>query len=144
VAVADPVQLTDLDVITRYSIAVRRATVERTELIATLRGDLAWLEHGRRRDSWDVAQPVRQESSSTAQPEPGSQDLAETETAAPQPPPRESAAPKPPPPKLPLPKPTAAKRPAVSPTPKPAAKRAAAKRTPAKRSTAKRATKRTR
>ena len=41
---ADPVQLTDLDVITRYSIAVRQASAERSELIAVMRADLAWLE----------------------------------------------------------------------------------------------------
>jgi hypothetical protein len=44
--VGDPVQLTDLDVITRYSIAVRRPTADRDELIETLRADLAWLESG--------------------------------------------------------------------------------------------------
>lgn len=43
---ADLIQLTDLDVITRYSIAVRKATAERGELIETMRADLAWLEHG--------------------------------------------------------------------------------------------------
>ena len=42
------VELTDLDVITRYSLAVRAATADRAELIATLRADLAWLEGGRR------------------------------------------------------------------------------------------------
>lgn len=46
---ADPVQLTDLDVITRYSIAVRSATADRDELVETLRADLAWLERGRSR-----------------------------------------------------------------------------------------------
>jgi hypothetical protein len=46
---ADPVQLTDLDVITRYSIAVRTATADRGELIETLRADLSWLERGHRR-----------------------------------------------------------------------------------------------
>jgi hypothetical protein len=48
---ADPVQLTDLDVITRYSIAVRAATADRDELLATLRADLAWLERGRPRSA---------------------------------------------------------------------------------------------
>jgi hypothetical protein len=43
---ADSVQLTDLDVITLYSIAVRSATADRDELIAILRADLAWLEAG--------------------------------------------------------------------------------------------------
>jgi hypothetical protein len=41
---ADSVQLTDLDVIARYSIAVRTACADRDELIETLRADLEWLE----------------------------------------------------------------------------------------------------
>ena len=45
----DPVQLTDLDVITRYSIAVRSATADRDELLQALRSDLSWLERGRPR-----------------------------------------------------------------------------------------------
>jgi hypothetical protein len=44
----DRVELTDLDVIARYSLAVRAASAERTDLISTLRADLAWLEGGRR------------------------------------------------------------------------------------------------
>ncbi|HVT21538.1 MAG TPA: hypothetical protein VHE57_09145 [Mycobacteriales bacterium] len=48
---ADSVQLTDLDVIARYSIAVRSATADRDELVETLRADLAWLERGRNRSS---------------------------------------------------------------------------------------------
>lgn len=48
---ADRVDLTDLDVITRYSLAVRAATADRDELIATLRADLDWLEGGRRRST---------------------------------------------------------------------------------------------
>ena len=43
----DRVELTELDVITRYSLAVRHATAPRDELIAALRDDLAWLERGR-------------------------------------------------------------------------------------------------
>jgi hypothetical protein len=43
---ADRVELTDLDVITRYSVAVRSATADRDELIDVLRADLAWLETG--------------------------------------------------------------------------------------------------
>jgi hypothetical protein len=53
---ADSVQLTDLDVITRYSIAVRTATADRDELIETLRADLTWLESQRR------SHPVRDEA----------------------------------------------------------------------------------
>ena len=44
----DRVELTDLDVITRYSLAGRTATADREDLIAALRSDLAWLEEGRR------------------------------------------------------------------------------------------------
>ena len=45
----DRVELTDLDVIARYSLAVRAATASRADLIATLRSDLTWLEGGRAR-----------------------------------------------------------------------------------------------
>ncbi|HET6817901.1 MAG TPA: hypothetical protein VFH66_11800 [Mycobacteriales bacterium] len=45
----DRVELTELDVITRYSLAVRSATAPRDELIEALRDDLAWLEGGRTR-----------------------------------------------------------------------------------------------
>jgi hypothetical protein len=45
----DRVELTELDVITRYSLAVRTGSADRDELIATLRADLDWLEGGRRR-----------------------------------------------------------------------------------------------
>jgi hypothetical protein len=47
----DRIDLTELDVITRYSLAVRHGTAERDELIQTLRADLAWLEGGRRTTS---------------------------------------------------------------------------------------------
>ena len=54
------VELTDLDVITRYSLAVRAATADRAELIATLRADLAWLEGGRRNAPAEpAARPAR-------------------------------------------------------------------------------------
>src|SRR5579885_2857272 len=45
----DRVELTDLDVFSRYSLAVRSATADRAELIATLRADLDWLERPRTR-----------------------------------------------------------------------------------------------
>jgi hypothetical protein len=45
---SDRVDLTELDVITRYSLAVRHGTADRAELIEALRADLAWLEGGRR------------------------------------------------------------------------------------------------
>jgi hypothetical protein len=45
---SDPVELTDLELISRYSLAVRTARAGRAELIALLRSDLAFLEQGRR------------------------------------------------------------------------------------------------
>ncbi len=56
---SDQVQLTDLDIITRYSIAVRSATADRDELLATLRADLAWLERGRPRSTTSYVAPPR-------------------------------------------------------------------------------------
>ncbi|HEX3900815.1 MAG TPA: hypothetical protein VHW74_16810 [Mycobacteriales bacterium] len=55
---ADSVQLTDLDVIAKYSIAVRSATADRDELIAALRADLSWLEHGRSRSTTSFRAPA--------------------------------------------------------------------------------------
>jgi hypothetical protein len=71
---SDPVELTDLDIITRYSIAVRTATAERDELIETLRADLSWLESGRLRPPV----PIR--------PEPATDLRTRTARAAPSPP----------------------------------------------------------
>ena len=45
---ADDVQLTDLEIIQRYSLAVRVAAATRVELIAALQADLDWLRGGRR------------------------------------------------------------------------------------------------
>ena len=45
---ADDVRLTDLEVIQRYSIAVRGETADRGELLEALRADLAFLEGARR------------------------------------------------------------------------------------------------
>jgi hypothetical protein len=44
----DRVDLKELDVITRYSLAVRHGSADRGEVIDALRADLAWLESGRR------------------------------------------------------------------------------------------------
>lgn len=54
----DRIELTELDVITRYSLAVRHASAPREELIAALRDDLAWLEGGRRRTTSKAAAPA--------------------------------------------------------------------------------------
>jgi hypothetical protein len=48
---SDRVDLTELDVITRYSLAVRHGTADRSELIQAMKADLAWLEGGRRTTS---------------------------------------------------------------------------------------------
>jgi hypothetical protein len=40
---ADDVQLPDLEVIQRFSLAVRPATAPRAEVVAALESDLAWL-----------------------------------------------------------------------------------------------------
>lgn len=45
----DDVQLPDLEVISRYSLAVRSATAPREEVVAALEADLAWLTAGARR-----------------------------------------------------------------------------------------------
>ncbi len=45
---ADDVQLTDLEVIQRYSLAVRGATAPRADLVAALQADLDWLRSGRK------------------------------------------------------------------------------------------------
>jgi hypothetical protein len=58
----DRVDLTELDVITRYSLAVRTATADRDELIQTLRSDLDWLEAGR------AARPARRSPAKKAVP----------------------------------------------------------------------------
>ena len=45
---ADDVQLPDLEVISRYSLAVRAASAPREEVVAALRADLEWLTSGGR------------------------------------------------------------------------------------------------
>ena len=57
----DDVRLTDLEVIQRFSIAVRGETADRDEVVAALRADLAWLESGRRtRPTATKAAPARE------------------------------------------------------------------------------------
>lgn len=51
------VRLTDLEVIQRYSIAVRGETADREELLEAVRADLAWLEGGARRRSAAASEP---------------------------------------------------------------------------------------
>lgn len=54
-AETDDVQLPDLQVIQRYSLAVRGASAPRDEVIAALVADLEWLRGGGRRRSAPVA-----------------------------------------------------------------------------------------
>jgi hypothetical protein len=42
----DRIDLTDLEVIQRWSLAVRGASADRKEVVAALKADLAWLERG--------------------------------------------------------------------------------------------------
>lgn len=61
----DRVELTELDVISRYSLAVRSATAPREELISALRDDLAWLERGRGRRRATRTTPVAAKKTTT-------------------------------------------------------------------------------
>lgn len=54
----DDVQLTDLEVIQRYSLAVRGATAPRADLVAALQADLDWLGGGRRRPPAPATAPA--------------------------------------------------------------------------------------
>ncbi len=54
---ADDVQLTDLEVIQRYSLAVRGATASREELVQALESDLLWLTGDRRFASANDPEP---------------------------------------------------------------------------------------
>lgn len=71
---ADDVQLTDLEVIQRYSLAVRGATASREDLVRALESDLAWLTGrelvGPDERSWDEAAPRPTPSPSVAAPRP--------------------------------------------------------------------------
>src|SRR3954468_17053813 len=60
----DRVELTDLEVIQRWSLAVRGASAERSEVVAALRADLAWLERGRTPARETTATPQRAAASS--------------------------------------------------------------------------------
>ena len=62
---SDRIDLTELDVITRYSLAVRHGSAERAELIDTLRADLAWLEGGRRTTSRTTARKTAARKTTT-------------------------------------------------------------------------------
>lgn len=57
---ADDVQLTDLEVVQRYSLAIRAASAPREELVAALESDLAWLtgDAARHRRPVPAAEPA--------------------------------------------------------------------------------------
>jgi len=59
----DDVQLTDLEVIQQFSLAVRGATASRSEVVAALEADLAYLNGGaRRRATAPASAPARSEA----------------------------------------------------------------------------------
>ena len=68
----DDVQLTDLEVIQRYSLAVRGATASRADLVRALQADLDWLRGGRRPaaepkgESTPAAEPVKKAAAKKA------------------------------------------------------------------------------
>ena len=47
-ALTDAIALTDLEVIQRYSLAVRAASADRAELLRVLQADIEWLQRGGR------------------------------------------------------------------------------------------------
>ncbi len=65
---ADDVRLTDLEVIQRYSIAVRGETADRAELLEALRADVAYLEGGRARPAKAPAKPAKPAAPAPAKP----------------------------------------------------------------------------
>ena len=62
---ADQVELTDLDVISRWSLAVRTATADRDELIEALESDLTWLRGGRTAPTSRASTPRKTASRTT-------------------------------------------------------------------------------
>jgi hypothetical protein len=64
----DIVQLTDLEVIQQFSLAVRGATASRREVIAALEADLAFLGGGRRAAAAPVTRSSTPESARRAAP----------------------------------------------------------------------------
>jgi outer membrane biosynthesis protein TonB len=131
---SDSVQLTDLDVIIRYSIAVRSAAADRDELIETLRADLDWLEQGvggspRRRVELAEEPPL----SDDLEPAPALEPEPVAEEPAPEPEPvteEPAAAPRAPIRRMPVDVRPAPKR--AAPAKKAAVKKVAVKKVPAK------------
>ncbi|MDQ1711141.1 MAG: hypothetical protein QOE45_591 [Frankiaceae bacterium] len=81
----DDVRLTDLEVIQRYSIAVRGETADRAELVTALRADLAWLESGRRARTAPAAKAAPAKPAKPAKPaakKPAAKKPAATKPAA--------------------------------------------------------------
>lgn len=66
-ASADDVQLPDLQVIQRYSLAVRAASAPRADVVAALQADLAWLSGGARpRSAGPAAAPAQKPAAKKA------------------------------------------------------------------------------
>jgi hypothetical protein len=67
----DDVQLTDLEVIQQFSLAVRGATASRAAVIAALEADLAYLNGGaRRRSTAPASAPALSRTAAPAAPAP--------------------------------------------------------------------------
>ena len=56
---AEDVALTDLEVIQRYSLAVRAASADRAELLRVLQADVAWLQRGGTRSAAGARTPAK-------------------------------------------------------------------------------------
>jgi len=63
---ADDVQLTDLEVIQQFSLAVRGATASRAQVIAALESDLAYLRSSGKAASKPASKPASQAPSAPA------------------------------------------------------------------------------
>ncbi|HVE63708.1 MAG TPA: hypothetical protein VNB94_07900 [Mycobacteriales bacterium] len=152
------VRLTDLEVIQRYSIAVRGETADRSDLVAALRSDLTWLEGGARTrraaastsevgvaladdlddDQDDDLDDFLDSGRSARAPAGGRAPKPTARRASSKPAPRRSAAGKPTADKTSTPKPAARRAAAPkSPAPKPAARRSATPKPATRKGTAK-------
>src|SRR6185503_6577750 len=66
---ADAVTLTDLEIIQRWSLAVRQASADRAEIVAALRADLDWLEGGSRVEAADDVDDDVDDKADNAEPD---------------------------------------------------------------------------
>ena len=79
----DAVELTDLEVIQRFSLAVRGASAPRDAVIAALEADLAWLTGARRSRPSAAAEPEDDVEAKPARRAPARRAAASPRAAAP-------------------------------------------------------------